>query len=138
MKYMAVFDVPDGYAMGCALAKIAPKGKESYTDKDFEDAYAQIEPLKEEQEEAFEVHNRIIRMIDDLGLANAYDMPSFWTKSKDYKVIPTQYHKGYMQALDDIEREIRRVFGFAERDGNVISHVFGMDGERRMNDEQQA
>lgn len=125
MKYIAVFDVPGGYAMGCAVGKIAPKEHEGYTDADFENLYAQIEPLTEEQAKAFEVFNTITRLIYDLGLVNAYDMPSFWTKAKDYKVIPTQYHKGYMQALNDLEKEIRLRFGFAERNGNVIDHLFG-------------
>jgi len=131
MKYIAVFDIPDGYSMGCALGKIAPKEKEVYEDKDFENAYAQIEPLTEEKEKAFEGFNAIARLIWDLGLANAYDMPSFWTRSKDYKVIPTQYHKGYMQALADVEGAIRRQFGFADRDSNVIDRIFGLDGERK-------
>lgn len=127
MKYIAVFDVPGGYAMGCAVGMIAPKEHEGYTDADFENLYAQIEPLTEEQAKAFEVFNTITRLIYDLGLVNAYDMPSFWTKSKDYKVIPTQYHKGYMQALNDLEKEIRLRFGFAERNGNVIDHLFGVE-----------
>lgn len=120
MKYIAVFDIPDGYAMGCAVAKIAPKGKDIYKDKDFEDAYAQIEPLSEEKAEIFERFNAVNRVMQDLGLSNAYDMPGFWCdKGKSYTVIPTKYHKGYMQALEDVEREIRKRFGFAERD-NVI------------------
>lgn len=127
MRYIAVFDIPDGYSMGCALCKIAPKGREYYEDKDFENAYAQIEPLSEEKAEAFEAFNAITRLIWDLGLANAYDMPSFWTRSKDYIVIPTQYHKGYIQALNDVESAIRKQFGFAEREGNVIDHIFGLN-----------
>ena len=59
--------------------------------------------------------------MQDLGVGNAYDMPSFWfNNKKDYKVIPTKYHKGYMQALEDVEKEIRKRFGFAEMD-NVLS-----------------
>ena len=130
MKYIAVFDVPDGYAMGCAVGKIAPKDHEGYSDADFENLYAQIEPMTEEQVKVFEGYNVITRLLHDLGLHNAYEMPSFWTKAKDYKVIPTQYHKGYMQALDDLEKEIRLRFGFAERNGNVIDHFFrGEDGD---------
>ena len=127
MKYIAVFDIPDGYNMGCALGKIAPKGREFYEEKDFENCYAQIEPLTEEQTKAFEGFNAITRLIADLGLVNAYEMPSFWTKAKDYKVIPTKYHKGYMQALEDVEKEMRLRFGFAERKGNVIDHIFGVE-----------
>lgn len=127
MKYIAVFDIPDGYAMGCALGKIAPKGRDYYEDKDYENAYAEIEPLTEEKTKVYEGFNAIMRLIYDLGLANAYDMPSFWTRSNDYKVIPTQYHKGYMQALEDVESAIREQFGFAERNGNVIDHLFGFD-----------
>jgi len=127
MNYIAVFDIPDGYSMGCALCKIAPKGRDHYEDKDFENVYAQIEPLTEEKEKAFDGFNTITRLIYDAGLANAYDMPSFWTRSKDYKVIPTQYHKGYMQALNDVESVIRKLFGFAEREGNVIDHIFGLN-----------
>ena len=42
MKYIAIFDIPDDYGIGCAIAKIAPKGKENYSDEDFENAYAQM------------------------------------------------------------------------------------------------
>ncbi len=115
MKYIAVFDIPDGYGIGCAMAKIAPKGKDVYADSDFEDAYAQVEPLLAEKAEAFEQFNAVQRAIADMGLHCAYDMPSFWyNKGKDYAVIETKYHKGYMKALQDVEREVRKRFGFAE------------------------
>ena len=124
MKYIAVFDIPDDYGIGCAIAKIAPKGKEIYSDEDFENAYAQIEPLAEEKEEVFERFNTAERVMQDLGLSCAYDMPSFWSnKGKDYTVIPTKFHKGYMQALTDVEKEIRLRFGFSERD-SMISMPF--------------
>ena len=117
MKYIAIFDIPDDYVIGCATAKIAPKGKEVYTDKDYENAYAQTEPLSEEKAEIFDRFNTVDRVMSDLGLHCAYDMPSFWTSDrKDYKVIQTKYHKGYMQALEDVEREVRLRFGFAERE----------------------
>ena len=46
----------------------------------------------------------------DLGLSCAYDMPSFWyNNKKDYKVIPTKYHKGYQQALYDAEKKIKKI-----------------------------
>ena len=62
--------------------------------------------------------------MQDLVLGCAYDMPSFlYNKGKDYKVIPTKYHNGYMQALADVEKEVRLRFGFAER-GNLISMPF--------------
>lgn len=124
MKYIAVFDVPEGYAIGCALAKIAENGKEIYYDEDFKDIYADIEPLSEEKAEIFERFNTVSRIMQDLGIGCAYDMPSFWTKENDYKVIQTKYHKGYMQALDDVEKEIRKRFWFADRDDNVIFHIF--------------
>lgn len=48
------------------------------------------------------------RIIRELGVNCAYDMPSFWcNQGKDYKVIPTQYHKGYMQALADVEERMK-------------------------------
>lgn len=120
MKYIAIFNVPDDYNLGCASAKIAPKGKDVYSEDDYKDAYAQIEPLSDEKTEVFERFNAVNRIMDDLGLSNAYDMPSFWTSDrKNYKVIPTQYHKGYRQALEDMEKEIRNRFGFAERD-NIL------------------
>lgn len=126
MKYIAVFDIPDDYGIGCAVAKIAPKGKDVYEEKDFENAYAQIEPLSEQKAEMFESFNATERIMQDLGISNAYDMPSFWSKGgKDYTVIPTKYHKGYMQALEDVEREVRKRFGFAERD-NVLTVPFGI------------
>ena len=121
MKYIAIFDIPDDYGMGCAIAKIAPKGRERYEEKDFENAYAHIEPLSEEKEEIWKRFNTVNRVMYDLGVECAYDMPSFWcNKGKDYKVIPTKYHKGYMKALEDIEREVRLRFGFAERDENIL------------------
>jgi hypothetical protein len=121
MKYIAVFDIPDGYTIGCALAKIAPKGKEVYEDSDFENAYAQTEPLSEKKAEVFERFNVATRVMQDLGLRCAYDMPSFWCNGgKDYTVIPTKYHKGYMQALEDVEKEIRLRFGFAEMDDLAV------------------
>lgn len=124
MKYIAIFDIPDDHVIGCAIAKTAPKGKEVYTDKDFENAYAQTEPLSEEKGEVFDRFNAVDRVMSDLGLRCAYDMPSFWcNKGKDYKVISTKYHNGYMQALKDVEKEVRLRFGFAERD-NLISMPF--------------
>ena len=124
MKYIAIFDIPDNYGIGCAIAKIAPKGKENYSDDDFENAYAQTEPLSEDKAEIFERFNTVERVMQDLGLKCAYDMPSFWcNKGKDYAVIETKYHKGYMQALKDVEKEVRLRFGFAERD-NLIPMPF--------------
>ena len=120
MKYIAIFNVPEGYGIGCAVAKVAQKDKERYEDNDFQNVYAQVEPLSEEKAEIFEKYNTINRIMQDLGVSNAYDMPSFWCNNKkDYKVIPTKYHKGYMQALEDVEKEIRRQFGFADRN-NVV------------------
>ena len=58
--------------------------------------------------------------MQNLSLSNAYDMRSFWCNNKkDYKVIPTKYHRGYMQALEDVEREVRLRLGFAERN-NIL------------------
>lgn len=121
MKYIAIFDIPDEYGIGCAVAKIAPKGKEIYTDEDFVNAYAQTEPLTDEKAETFRRFNAVDRVLSDLGLDCAYDMPGFWcNKGKDYKVIPTKYHNGYMQALKDVEKEVRLRFGFAERDNPLF------------------
>lgn len=120
MKYIAIFDIPDDYGIGCAIAKIAPKGKENYSDEDFENAYAQIEPLSEDKGEIFDRFKTVNRVFSDLGIHCAYDMPSFWCNNgKDYAVIPTKFHKGYMQALNDVEKEIRLRFGFAEMDNNL-------------------
>lgn len=114
-KYIAVFDIPDDYVMGCACGKMCPNDGKIRSDSDFEDVYAQIEPLTDEQCEVFERFNGFARIIQDLGLSNAYDMPSFWHGDRKYAVIPTKYHKGYAQALDDVDREIRKRFGFADR-----------------------
>lgn len=75
-----------------------------------------FEPLSEEQAEVFEKYKAVDRVLYELGVNCAYDMPSFWTKGNQFKVIPTKYHKGYMQALEDVETEIRKRFGFAERE----------------------
>ena len=126
MKYIAIFDLPEGYKMGCAMGKmINPEGKDVYNEEDFENVYAQVEPLSEQKEEVFKRFNTAERIMQDLGLSNAYDMPSFWcNKGKDYKVIPTKYHQGYMQALEDIENEVRKQFGFSERDNVVNAPIF--------------
>lgn len=120
MKYIAIFDVPDGYALGCASAKIAVKGKERYEPEDFKNCYAQVEPLSDKGVEVFERFTAVERILQDLGVGCAYDMPSFWTNGgKDYKVIETKYHKGYMQALSDVTEEVRKRFGFANRSDMV-------------------
>lgn len=131
MKYIAIFDLPDGYKMGCACGKmINPEGKNIYNDEDYENVYAQVEPLSEQKDEAFKRFNIVTRVMQDLGLSNAYDMPSFWcNKGKDYKVIPTKYHQGYMQALADVEREVRTRFGFAERDNVLDIPLYGGESE---------
>lgn len=124
MKYIAIFDIPDDYAVGCAVAKICPNDGKAREESEFENAYAQIEPLSEQKTKVFDCFNTVNRIMQDLGISNAYDMPSFWcNKGTDYKVIQTKYHKGYMQALEDVEREIRLRFGFSERD-NIIPLLF--------------
>jgi hypothetical protein len=130
MKYIAIFDLPEGYKMGCACGKmINPEGKEVYQPEDFENVYAQIEPLSEQQGEVFERFNTMVKIIQTLGMECAYDMPSFWCNDrKDYKVIPTKYHQGYMQALKDVEKEVRERFGFSDRE-NVIDTPMWTEGE---------
>jgi len=129
MKYIAIFDLPEGYKMGCACGKmINPEGKEVYRPEDFENVYAQIEPLSEKQAEVFEKFNTVTGILQCLGLDCAYDMPSFWCNDrKDYKVIPTKYHQGYMKALEDVEKEVRERFGFSDRE-NVIDRPIGLEG----------
>ena len=131
MKYIAIFDLPEGYKMGCACGKmINPEGKDVYQPEDFENVYAQIEPLSEKKAEVFEKFNTVTRILQDLGVGCAYDMPSFWCNGgKDYKVISTKYHQGYMKALEDVEKSVRERFGFSERE-NVIYPPFGMIGEQ--------
>jgi hypothetical protein len=108
---------------------INPEGKEVYQPEDFEDVYAQIEPLSEKKAEVFEKFNTVTRILQDLGVGCAYDMPSFWCNDrKDYKVIPTKYHQGYMKALEDVEKEVRERFGFSDRE-NVIDPLLGLVGE---------
>jgi len=125
MKYIAIFDIPDDCAIGCAVAKVCSKDNEVKSEKDYQNVYAQIEPLSEQKAEVFERFSCVNRIIQDIGLANAYDMPSFWcNKGREYRVIPTKYHKGYMQALEDVEREIRLHFGFSERDNVFMPSPF--------------
>ena len=132
MKYIAIFDIPDDYVIGCATAKIAPRNHEGYADSDFENAYAQIEPLSDEKAEIFERFNAVERIIANLGLSNAYDMPSFWCNNKkDYKVIPTKYNNGYMQALNDVEKEVRHRFGFAEREDVNVPYSLIIESDMR-------
>ena len=136
MKYIAIFDIPDDYGIGCATAKVIQKDKYPRCDIDFENAYAQVEPLSNVNAEVLERFNTVDRVLADLGLHNAYNMPSFWyNNGKDYKVIDTKWHKGYMKALADVEKEIRSQFGFAERDDVLGSYYpagdLRADGERR-------
>ena len=128
MKYIAVFDIPEDYGIGCAVAKVIQKDKYPRYDSDFENAYAQVEPLSNVNAEVLERFNAVARVLADLGLKNAYDMPSFWCNNgKDYKVIDTKYHKGYMKALADVEKEIRTQLGFAERDDVLGSYYPACD-----------
>ncbi len=130
MKYIAIFDIPDDYAIGCATAKVIKKDKYPRCDQDFENAYAQVEPLSNVNAEVLERFNTVDRVLADLGLHNAYDMPGFWCNNgKDYKVIDTKYHKGYRQALADVEKEIRLQFGFAERD-DILGGFYPAGGEK--------
>ena len=101
MKYIAIFDVPDGYAIGCALAKMAIKGKEVYQPEDSKNVYAQVEPLSDKGAEVLERFNAVERVLQDLGLGCAYDMPSFWTNGgKDYKI------DALLMSLDDNTRDL--------------------------------
>ena len=61
-----------------------------------------------------ELYERIDRMIRDLSLSCAYDMPSFWAKDKkgkkEYVVIPDKFHKGYQKAIEDVWEGINEIF----------------------------
>lgn len=79
-----------------------PEGLKDKLDDAYAHGYTAAEAKYRKWIEKF---NRIIR---ELGVNCAYDMPSFWcNQGKDYKVIPTQYHKGYMQALADVEERMK-------------------------------
>ena len=112
MKYIAVFEVPDGYVMGCAKGKICPKDEKARTDKDFENVYASIEPLSAEQEEAFDRYNAFERLIQDLGIHNAYSMPGFWTNNgNDYKfgfADRTDANRCHFDCIEAMEKEERK------------------------------
>ncbi len=90
MKYIAIFDIPDGYVMGCACGEMYPDDGKVRCDTDFENVYAVIEPMTDEQEEMFRTYGCGNRIIDDLEISNAYNMPAFWYNGKDYNVIPTK------------------------------------------------
>ena len=52
----------------------------------------------------------ILYVFRGLELSCVHDMPSFrYNNKKDYKIIPTKYHKGYQQALGDAEKEIKKI-----------------------------
>ena len=71
----------------------------------FAELFLSLPSIKRKKGKWIEKFDRIIR---ELGVNCAYDMPSFWcNQGKDYKVIPTQYHKGYMQALADVEKHMK-------------------------------
>lgn len=61
------------------------------------------------------LYQRIDRLIRDLSLSCAYDMPSFWAKDKkgkeEYVVISDKFHKGYQKAIADVENGIKEIFG---------------------------
>ena len=64
--------------------------------------------------QAIEKINRILR---ELSVRNAFDMPSFWTNNMSkYVVINDKYHKGYQQALEDAESRIKEIFEEAENE----------------------
>jgi len=125
MKYIAVFDIPDDYVMGCACGKMCPNDDKVRSDKDFENVYAHIEQLSGEQKAVYEKYEAFDRIISDLGIKNAYDAPSFWCNGgQDYKVINTKYNQGYQQALQDIEKAVRKHIGFVEENNIVIPPLF--------------
>ena len=71
----------------------------------FAELFLSLPSIKRKKGKWIEKFDRIIR---ELGVNCAYDMPSFWcNQGKDYKVIPTKYHKGYMQALADVEKRMK-------------------------------
>lgn len=62
------------------------------------------------RQDAIDAMDKVHIVFRELGLSCAYDMPSFWYHDKkDYKVIQTKYHKGYMQALNDAEDKIKAI-----------------------------
>lgn len=63
-----------------------------------------------DREIAIKSYEQVRKVLYDLNLDCAYGMPSFWyNNGKDYKVIPTQFSKGYMKALEDVERKIKPI-----------------------------
>ena len=54
MKYKAIFDIPDGYKIGCAVAKICPNDGKIRKDSDFENAYAATIPYDDDKEQSAE------------------------------------------------------------------------------------
>lgn len=62
------------------------------------------------RQDVLEAYEKIGRAFNALGLDCAYDMPSFWCNGKkDYRVIPTKYHKGYQKALEDAEKKVKEI-----------------------------
>ena len=50
MKYKAIFDVPDGYLIGCASAKIIMNDGRTHADTEYKDIYAVTRPIAEREE----------------------------------------------------------------------------------------
>ena len=67
---------------------------------------AVIEALEQEPCNDCVSREEIKQVVRGLATECAFDRPSFDTK-EGYKVIPTKYHKGYEQALIDIEEKIK-------------------------------
>lgn len=96
-----------GYMFHDEMVKRMMKSTVNYDAQLLETAYE----TGRKQGEA-ETVKAVLEIINRCGLNNAYDRPSFWyNKGKDYKVIDTKYHRGYDQALADIEEAVKALKG---------------------------
>ena len=97
--------------------------EEKYDTDRVEDAVEMaIQALSQEPCDAIS-RESVDRILRDMGVHCAYDMPSFWAnKGKDYKVIPTKWHKGYQQAVADFDKRIRELPSVTQKSGKWIEH----------------
>jgi len=67
-----------------------------------------VKTAKIEEKEDCISRVEIEHIFANLNYECAFDMPSFWAnKGKDYKVIPTNWHKGYQKAIEDVEKAVK-------------------------------
>ena len=70
MKYIAIFDLPEGYKMGCAMGKmINPEGKDIYNEEDFVNVYIPKRGESDEDYQFVSVNGHTYQIQKDIDVA---------------------------------------------------------------------